>query len=272
MTSYLKKLEFYGVRGIALDWFKDYLSDRKQYVIFDKTESDSLKITSGVPQGSILGPLLFLIYVNDIVNVSDVLLLLLYADDTNAFLSGRNIDQMINTMNTELEKLVIWLQINKLKLNVKKTHFMIFSSGKRKFHYQNKLIMCGDEIEVVEKTKFLGVIIDTKLNWEDHISYIKKKIAKGIGIISKARKLLNKEMLKTLYHSFIYPYIDYCIEVWGSASKTRFDTIFRLQKKAIRIIMSSPFKADVLPIFQSNNILTLEEVHIYKVALFMFKV
>ena len=115
-----KKLEFYGIRGTALSWFKSYLTDRKQFVVFNETNSDNLDISCGVPQGSILGPLLFLIYVNDIVNVSDLLLLLLYADDTNAFLSGKNIDAMIDTMNQELSKLVIWLQVNKLKLNVKK--------------------------------------------------------------------------------------------------------------------------------------------------------
>ena len=134
------KLEFYGIRGTALDWFKSYLSDRKQYVVYNNTKSECLDIKCGVPQGSILGPLLFLLYVNDIVNVSDALLLLLYADDTNAFLSGTNIDNMIEVMNQELSKLVIWVQGNKLKLNVKKTHFMIFASSKKKIELFKEII------------------------------------------------------------------------------------------------------------------------------------
>ena len=114
------KLEHYGVRNEALMWFKSYFTDRNQYVVYEGVESDKMSITCGVPQGSILGPLLFLLYVNDVVNVSDVLLLILYADDTNAFLSGNDIDALIDTMNEELKKLVVWLQVNKLKLNVKK--------------------------------------------------------------------------------------------------------------------------------------------------------
>ena len=214
-----QKLEFYGVRDVALEWFKSYLNDRKQYVVFNKTESEYMNISCGVPQGSILGPLLFLLYVNDIVNVSDILLLLLYADDTNAFLSGKSVDQMIDTMNNELKKLVVWLQVNKLKLNVKKTHFMIFSSGRKKFDYCQKLFIGNDEIQVVTQTKFLGAIIDQHLTWEKHICHVKKKAAKGVGILSKAKKVLNLKALRTLYYSFVYPYLDYCIEVWGSACK-----------------------------------------------------
>ena len=169
---------------------------------------------------------------NDIVNVSDALLLLLYVDDTNAFLSGTNIDNMIEVMNQELSKLVIWLQVNKLKLNVKKTHFMIFASSRKKLNYSKKLYIGDDEVSVVNHTKFLGTIIDQNLRWTNHISYIKKKIAKGIGILSKARKYLNSDSLKTLYHSFIYPYLDYCIEVWGSACITHLDPLYRMQKKS----------------------------------------
>ena len=214
----------------------------------------------------------FLLYVNDIVNVSRVLLLLLYADDTNTFLSGKNLDQMIETMNEELAKLVVWLNVNKLKLNVKKTHFMIFSSGRKEISYSNKLFICNDEIKAVKHTKFLGAIIDQRLSWENHITHIKKKVARGLAIISKAKKFLNSTALKTLYYSFIYPYFDYCIEVWGSACKTRIDTLFRMQKKAIRIITMSHYRDDTIPLFDKCKILTLQEIHVYKAAIFMFKV
>ena len=119
----LQKLSHYGIRGLALNWFTSYLDNRYQYVSFDSTESTRRKITCGVPQGSILGPLLFLIYVNDMADVSDKLFTLLFADDTNAFIAGNNVDEMIINMNKELDKLVKWMNANKLSLNVSKPHF-----------------------------------------------------------------------------------------------------------------------------------------------------
>ena len=122
----LDKLYLYGIRGTALDWITNYLSDRKQYVVYNNTKSDEKHITCGVPQGSILGPILFLLYINDICNVSDILFPILFADDnTNIFLNGKHIDELVKCMNCELNKVVIWLAANKLSLNIKKTHFMI---------------------------------------------------------------------------------------------------------------------------------------------------
>ena len=266
------KLEHYGVRNEALMWFKSYFTDRNQYVVYEGVESDKMSITCGVPQGSILGPLLFLLYVNDVVNVSDVLLLILYADDTNAFLSGNDIDALIDTMNEELKKLVVWLQVNKLKLNVKKTHFMIFSSNKHKYDYTKKLFLLNTEIKMEKFTKFLGVIIDQNLNWKQQILHVKKKVSRGLGIIRKARKYLNYDALRTLYHSFVYPYLDYCIEVFGSAKSSIIEPLCRMQRKAIRLITSSHYRADTVPLFEKCKILTLAEIHVYKTALFMFRV
>ena len=109
---------------------------------------------------------------------------------------------------------------------------MIFSSGKKKINYSKKLYICDKEINAVTSTKFLGVIIDQHLKWSEHISHIRKKIAKGLGVISKAKKSLNYESLRTLYYSFIHPYFDYCLEVWGSANSTLMTALFRMQKKS----------------------------------------
>ena len=143
-----------------------------------------------------------------------------------------------------------------------------------KFRSKNskKLYLGTDEIEAVTHTKFLGTIIDQHSSWEYHICQTKKKVAKGLAIISKAKKLLNSRALISLYHSFVYPYFDYCIEVWGSAAKTHINSLFRMQKKAIRSITMSAFRAESKPLFQKYKFLTLDEIHIYKVALFMFKV
>ena len=130
-------MQKYGIRGIALKWFCNYLSNRNQFVSFNYCESLRLNINCGVPQGSILGPLLFLIYVNDLANVSENLFLILFADDTSAFYSDKSIDSALMTINEELVKLLEWLHINKLSINIKKTHYVIFSLRKSQNFFKN---------------------------------------------------------------------------------------------------------------------------------------
>ena len=269
----LRKLHFYGITGTAYKWFASYLHDRSQYVTYNNTSSSKKPISCGVPQGSILGPLLFLLYINDIANISDILYLILFADDTNAFLSGKNINQMISTMNVELEKLSIWLYANKLSLNVAKTHFIIFRSiGMKKPVYDRELIINDEVVLQQNQTKFLGVILDEKLTWDPHIKYIKPKIAKGIGIVNKAKRLINSKTLLILYYSFIYPYFNYAVEVWGDTCDSYLKPLITLQKRAIRTITSSGWDDHTAPLFKQVKVLQLEKIHVYKIVLIMFKV
>ena len=171
----LSKLFYYGIRGPAYDWFQSYLSDRSQYVTYNGVKSSTKPIKCGVPQGSILGPLLFLIYINDLPNVCKVTMPFLFADDTHLFTSGDDLDDMYDTANHELNNIAEWLKVNKLSLNVKKTHYMVFSginSSRSTATRTKNLKIYGEEISEVSKTKFLGVIIDNKLKWQHHIAYI----------------------------------------------------------------------------------------------------
>ena len=266
----LAKLQHYGIRGVALEWFASYLNNRKQFVKVRQAESEQLTILCGVPQGSILGPLLFIMYINDIQNCS-ICSKILYADDTNMFISGSDVNDLFRRMNIELEKLSDWLIANKLSLNVAKTHYVLFQPGRNTVHDVPQLTINGQSIERKSSTLFLGVVLDSKLNWHEHISYIKGKIAKNIGIINKVKRVLNVSTLRTLYYAFVFPYLSYCIECWGSAAKTRTSPLLTLQKRCCRIITNSPPRTPSLPIFRRLNILPLEQLYHFSVLTFMFR-
>ena len=164
------------------------------------------------------------------------------------------------------------MPINYLIINTEKTNYIIFNfrtKGFDKLHLN--LFINYTIITRVESIKYLGIIIDSKLNWSKHICYIHSKIAKGIGVLCKAKKYFTKSTLVTLYYSFIHPYITYCVEVWGSAPSIHTSTIIKLQKKAVRIIVSAYYRAPTSPIFKELNILNFEKVYINLVTLFMFK-
>ena len=207
----LKKLYALSVRGNLYNWFESYLKNRKQYVIYNNSESDIGLITHGVHQDSILGPLLFIIYMNDFSKASELLFVILFADDTNIFLEGMSYNKIILEMNTELYKIETWLAANRLTLNINKTHYMIFHRSRLKASHCD-VILNDNIVKRVTSTKFLGIIIDEKLSWKQHIEYVKNKISKSIGINYKTRKYVDKSTLRNLYYTFVYPYLIYCVE------------------------------------------------------------
>ena len=203
----LRKLDYYGVRGIALEWFRSYLLDRSQYVSYDGVSSSKQRILCGVPQGSILGPLLFLVYVNDLAYIIQELYTIMYADDSNLFNEGPDLHVLEFKMNESLKDISLWLKVNKLSLNIDKTHFLIFKNRRKLIDYEPIIMIDSKVINRVYSTKFLGVYVDDSLTWKCHIDHVCKKISKGIGILTKARKYLNKRTLQQLYYTFIYPYL-----------------------------------------------------------------
>ena len=231
-TILLKKLHAYGIRDNHLDWFKSYLNNRTQYVTYNHTRSDIKTITHGVPQGSILAPLLFILYVNDFSRASSLLFSILFADDTGVFIEGECYTVIINILNKELNSICIWLKSNKLTLNVKKSHYMIYHKTRMK-KITRDVIIENENINEVKSFKFLGVIIDNKFTWQDHIYYIKNKITKSMGIIYKIRKYVVWQTLIDLYYSLVFPYLIYCNEVWGHANNIYTDSLVKLQKKII---------------------------------------
>ena len=182
------------------------------------------------------GPLLFLLYVNDIKNVSNILFPIIYADDTNIFIQGNCINQLILEMNRELAKLNLWFQSNKLSLNINKTHYMVFHRSRRKFNKTVDIIINNNVIEEKKSTTFLGVILDSGLTWAEHVNYVKNKVSKAMGIINKVKHCLNRHNLISLYNSFVYPYLIYCIEIWGSTNDVLINPLFILQKKNLFVL------------------------------------
>jgi len=264
----LGKLEKYGVRGLANKWIASYLENRNQYVQYQDTSSDLRKITCGVPQGSILGPTLFLLYINDMYQVSNKLNFILFADDTNLLFSGKDINKVCKTLNVELEKLCDWFAENKLSLNVEKTNYMIF--GNKKVDCKVDIVINHLKVKQIDVTKFLGVYIDNKLSWKSHCDYIHNVLSRHIGILYKSSKLLHEKSLYTLYTSFILPYLQYCCEIWGNGNNGK--KLFLLQKKAIRIITRAGYRAHTTPLFLQTKSLKLKELIKHKTATFMYNV
>ena len=267
----LAKLEYYGVRGICLEWFTNYLYNRKQYVYLNGASSVMSQIVCGVPQGSVLGPLLFILYINDIPNCSNILKFILFADDTNLFYCDQSLSELENIMNVELSKLSIWFRSNKLSLNAAKTNFILFGYKRIPFNANIKLTFDGNVLERVAYTKFLGVYFDEKLTWSYHLNHIANKISRGLGVMGRCRKILSNDTLVTLYFSLIYPYLYYCCIVWAGASATALHKLEVLQNRAVRLVTRSQFRASASPLFKQLHLLKIQDIRKIQIYLFMYK-
>ena len=213
----------YGIRGVNLAWFCSYLANRKQYIsLGHDRKTGTQNILCGVPQGSILGPLLFLLYVNDLPN-SSVLKPIMFVDDTNLFFEHTDFRILFSMVNDELKKIYEWFNANKLSLSADETKYSLFHKPSKTHDlplFLPKVLINDNEVERVGSIKFLGVLLDKHLSWKEHIRYTENKIAKNIGLLYRAKPSLGKHSLLTLYYSYIHTYSNYANLSWASTNRT----------------------------------------------------
>ena len=270
----LNKLECYGIRGKMQSLIKSYLDQRKQFVNFSGYESTCEKIDVGVPQGSVLGPLLFLVHINDLQNNTN-LKILNFADDTLLYrtFEKKTYLQDNENLNLELQKVSNWLKENKLKLNVDKTRTILFHPGKSVFWKNlNFEVKIGKTaVKMVKSYKYLGVIIDNNLNWTEHIEMVKSKLLKAIGVLYKTRYFLNENSLYLIFNSLFMSHIRYGLLCWGRTNKTKTNEINVLINKAIRCIHFKKYNESVSNLKITKKVLNVENLFKYELGVFMFK-
>jgi hypothetical protein len=277
----LIKLERMGIVGNCLNWFRSYLTNRTQMVDINGSFSSEKEIKTCILQGSILGPILFKCYINDLYLVSRMLTLM-FADDTLGLKSDSNLNTLIESVNQDINKMAIWFKANKLMVNKLKTKYIIFhTKGKRIANNIQPVVYNENEqgiaynpanISILERYhnahqniegrayKLLGVYLDENLTFEHHINYLSKKLARSMYCIKMAKNNINKKGLRSLYFALVHSHLSYCPIILNCTSQKLQNRLFKVQKKAIRMISNSSYNAHTLPLFIQHKILPLEKI------------
>jgi hypothetical protein len=288
----LKKLQKLGITGTALNWFSSYLSNRTQKVEVNGTLSDSQELNMSVFQGTCLGPILFLCFINDLPNATD-LLAVLYADDTTGLDSDSELPTLMARVKTELSKLSQWFIANKMSLNTSKTKYIIFHAPGKKVNsdltleidanlpgtpHDPNLVTTVERIHSKHPNyesqafKLLGIYLDEHLNFNHNTTMLTSKLSRACFFINRAKHTLSPRALKTLHTSFFHSHLLYCTNIFTSTSQTNITTIFKQQKKAIRILANSDYHAHTAPIFESLCILPLDKIILQAKVTFMHSI
>lgn len=271
----LEKLQLYGIKDKALEMFSSYLDNRSQCCVVNNAFSKFNVIESGVPQGSILGPLLFLVYVNDLPNCLECTTPGMYADDTHVTATASNVRDLEKLLDSDVENLCIWLRANRLSINSSKTEFMMIASNiKLKQLLRDPKIKLGSDcVKRVTTAKLLGVLIDENLSWGDHINNnIIPKVMKGLRMLRTFRSILSIPQLISLYNSLVLPHFDYCSSLWGNCGKVLKSKLQKLQNRAARIITHSSYEIRSAEILKSLGWSDLETRRNIQKAVLMYKI
>ena len=254
----LSKLSYYGVRGITNLWFKSYLSDRRQYVSINGYTSNYSFVKHGVPQGSVLGPLLFLIYINDLNNAIKFCKVHHFADDTNLLHFNKSVNKLNKLVILDMKNLATWLNANKISLNVQKTELVLFKNKRKKLENPIKIKLSGKWLYPTDNVRYLGIKIDENLNWKQHIEHILTKLNRANALLFKIRNFVKPKTLRTIYFAIFESHLNHANLVWGQ-NVNAMQRISTLQKKAIRIISHQQRNCHSSPFFKENDIIKFHE-------------
>ena len=255
------KLNHIGIRGNSLNWFTSYLSNRMQYTLFKTTSSETSELSCGVPQGSILGPLLFLLYINDINHNIKHGNTILFADDTNLLFNDKDLNKLVKTVNSELSNVQNWFAANKLSLNINKTQYIIFHPYQKIIPAHNDIILGNNVLKREASAKFLGVQMDENLSWKHHVTIKCNQIVKTTAILSRLKHSLPSSTLKIIYNSLVLPHISYALIAWGNLSNKEIDRLIILQKRALRIITKSHYNSHTNPLYLKEKLLKVRDIY-----------
>ena len=266
----LSKLAHYGIRGLANDWLSSFLKNRKQFVFLEGTSSSLKEVTCGVPQGSTLGPLLFLVYINDLQTIFSKSIVHHFADDTNLLYPNKKLGSIESVMNQELKLLVQWLRSNKLSLNEAKTELIMFRSPWNHLPREPDIRLNNFKLELKPYVKYLGILMDEVLSWNKQIEEICSKLSRANGILSKLRHLVPQSICISVYYSIFYTHLLYGCLVWSYTKQGNIDRLIKLQKRCVRIVSFSDFNFPTTTIFRNLKLLKLSEVFKMNKIIFMF--